>query len=875
MKQVHVIQHTHWDFEWYFTRNEALIQFVYHMDEVFQALQAQTVDYYLLDGQMSILDDYLDAYPEKRQELTKWVLNGRLFIGPWYTQTDELIITGESIIRNLDLGMTMAAELGGTQSIGYLPDSFGQGADMPKIYNGMGIKDAVFWRGLSADKTKNREFVWDSEDGSQVTALNIKDGYFVGVGLIDDDQPEHLMKTIVAGTSLTAIALPVGGDQRYVDHNLKARIAFYNQALKQTDQQLVESNYPALFKALNAHQDELDHVTGEFISPSVSKIHRSIYSSRYDQKYLNDKLERRLIYQLEPLMVMADQAGVPYKKSLLNKIWKLVVRNQAHDSAGGCNSDATNQIILERLREADQLSYSTVDYLTRKLAESQPGLQRNELTFFNTLPFPIEKTVTFNLSLKSPNFEIKSQGQAVPVDVLAVERQYDGQIQRDDSQYAAEDYYYKFKCQARLSLPALQWCRLDVKPVSTEVAPIAYTTAGQIENQQLKVTFTDGRLVLTDKQQQQTYSDFLWFEDGGDEGDTYDYSPAYQDQLLKLAFEDARVQCQIGQTGQAMRLIGHWQLPADLAERARQQATVTETYELELRLTADDPLQIHLVIDNQARDHRLRAVLNSKIKAQQSYADTSFGYLSRGVEDPHLHDWQQLGWKEEPTAIYPMLHYVNSHDQTSSWTVMAKGIKEYQLIGPNYQQIALTLFRSVGFLGRPDLIRRPGVASGNQFRYIPTPDSQLQQKLHFKFALLLGTTFNPADTMRAFQHYAISQPYYQNQQINLFTTTLKYFVMQPLPKPVSSQPLIALTTESLVFSSLTESRDASGWLLRVYNPSKQACTGEALFDLAQPAFVSETDLVGHLQHELGTVTQVSCETFRPGEIKTFKINKRE
>ena len=875
MKQVHVIQHTHWDFEWYFTRNEALIQFVYHMDEVFQALQAQTVDYYLLDGQMSILDDYLDAYPEKRQELTKWVRDGRLFIGPWYTQTDELIITGESTIRNLDLGMTMAAELGGTQSIGYLPDSFGQGADMPKIYNGMGIKDAVFWRGLSADKTKNREFVWDSEDGSQVTALNIKDGYFVGVGLIDDDQPEHLMKTIVAGTSLSAIALPVGGDQRYVDHNLKARIAFYNQALKQTDQQLVESNYPALFKALNEHQAELDHVTGEFISPSVSKIHRSIYSSRYDQKYLNDKLERRLIYQLEPLMVMADQAGVPYKKSLLNKIWKLVVRNQAHDSAGGCNSDATNQIILERLREADQLSYSTVDYLTRKLAESQPELQPNELTFFNTLPFPIEKTVTFNLSLKSPNFEIKSQGQAVPVDVLAVERQYDGQIKRDDSQYAAEDYYYKFKCQARLSLPVLQWCRLDVKSVSTEVVPIAYTTAGQIENQQLKVTFTDGRLVLTDKQQQQTYSDFLWFEDGGDEGDTYDYSPAYQDQLLKLAFKDARVQCQIGQTGQTMRLTGHWQLPADLAERARQQATVAETYELELRLTADDPLQIHLVIDNQARDHRLRAVLNSKIKAQQSYADTSFGYLSRGVEDPHLHDWQQLGWKEEPTAIYPMLHYVNSHDQTSSWTVMAKGIKEYQLIGPNYQQIALTLFRSVGFLGRPDLIRRPGVASGNQFRYIPTPDSQLQQKLHFKFALLLGTAFNPADTMRAFQHYAISQPYYQNQQINLFTTTLKYFVMQPLSKLVSSQPLITLTTKNLVFSSLTESRDRSGWLLRVYNPSKQVCTGEALFDLAQSAFVSETDLVGHLQHELGTVTQVSCETFQPGEIKTFKINKRE
>ena len=53
----------------------------------------------------------------------------------------------------------MAQRLGGAQPIGYLPDSFGQGADMPKIYNGMNIKNAVFWRGLPKEKTANREFI--------------------------------------------------------------------------------------------------------------------------------------------------------------------------------------------------------------------------------------------------------------------------------------------------------------------------------------------------------------------------------------------------------------------------------------------------------------------------------------------------------------------------------------------------------------------------------------------------------------------------------------------------------------------------------------------------------------------------------------------
>ncbi|HAJ54027.1 MAG TPA: alpha-mannosidase, partial [Lactobacillus sp.] len=94
----------HWDFEWYFTTNESFVQLAYHLDEVMQALENQQIDYYLLDGQMSILDDYLTSFPTQKARLTALVKNGKLAIGPWYTQTDELIVRGESIVRNLNLG---------------------------------------------------------------------------------------------------------------------------------------------------------------------------------------------------------------------------------------------------------------------------------------------------------------------------------------------------------------------------------------------------------------------------------------------------------------------------------------------------------------------------------------------------------------------------------------------------------------------------------------------------------------------------------------------------------------------------------------------------------------------------------------------------
>ncbi|WP_269748139.1 glycoside hydrolase family 38 N-terminal domain-containing protein [Enterovibrio coralii] len=106
-KQLHVISHTHWDFEWYFSTHESLIQLIYHMEEVMDALEKGEVDNYYLDGQLSIVEDYLNACPHQKSRFTALVESGKLKIGPWYTQTDQLIIAGESIIRNLQLGINL------------------------------------------------------------------------------------------------------------------------------------------------------------------------------------------------------------------------------------------------------------------------------------------------------------------------------------------------------------------------------------------------------------------------------------------------------------------------------------------------------------------------------------------------------------------------------------------------------------------------------------------------------------------------------------------------------------------------------------------------------------------------------------------------
>lgn len=103
--KVHVVPHFHWDREWYFTAEESKILLVNDMEEVLTMLETrEDYPYFVLDGQTSVLEDYFSVSPENRERVRELVQRGKLIIGPWYTQTDEMVVGGESIVRNLLYG---------------------------------------------------------------------------------------------------------------------------------------------------------------------------------------------------------------------------------------------------------------------------------------------------------------------------------------------------------------------------------------------------------------------------------------------------------------------------------------------------------------------------------------------------------------------------------------------------------------------------------------------------------------------------------------------------------------------------------------------------------------------------------------------------
>src|SRR5580698_6254685 len=185
-RRVAIVPHTHWDREWYEPYQSFRLRLVDMLDKLIPLLERDpSYARFLLDGQMAVVDDYLEVRPEAEKRLRALAATGRLAMGPWYALMDEFLISGETIIRDLQLGFARGAAFGGVMEVGYLPDMFGHIAQMPQILALAGFEHTVVWRGVPSAVEKSA-FWWEAPDGSTVRAEYLMTGYGNGAAIGDD-----------------------------------------------------------------------------------------------------------------------------------------------------------------------------------------------------------------------------------------------------------------------------------------------------------------------------------------------------------------------------------------------------------------------------------------------------------------------------------------------------------------------------------------------------------------------------------------------------------------------------------------------------------------------------------------------------------------
>ena len=419
--EVWLVPHTHWDREWYEPFAVFSDRLVVMMDTLLD-LGAAGFPHFHLDGQTAMIDDYLARRPERAGDLAALVRSGQLSAGPWVTQMDEFLTSGESHIRNLEMGLARAEELGAALRLGYMPDQFGHIGQMPQLLRMAGLDRAMVWRGVPASIERS-SFRWRAPDGSEVVAEYLPYGYSNGSSFEQTDDEASLAIALAASVgALRSFSVDdravvmVGYDHAGPDATLPDRLL----------EPGVRISGLASYLDGRSEPDDLPVWTGELRSSARAHLLPNVYSARVHQKRERGRVEALLERYAEPLAALVP--GFEWPEDELRRAWTLLLWNGAHDSACGCSHDQVAIDVDGRFAEARAICEEIVDRALTSLGSrvgGGPGVLR-----FNPSPFERERVPPLGYSV----VDAVREPAEVPV---AISEQDDGIVDRRTAGAAA------------------------------------------------------------------------------------------------------------------------------------------------------------------------------------------------------------------------------------------------------------------------------------------------------------------------------------------------------------------------------------------------------------------------------------------------------
>ena len=397
MTTVHVVPHTHWDREWYRPFQTFRMQLVELVDQVLDMLEADPRFSFTLDGQLATVDDYLAIRPEAEERIREFVTAGRLAIGPWQILMDEFLCSGETMIRNLEMGMRRAAQLGGAMEVGYLPDMFGHVAQMPQLLRGVGIDTAVLWRGVPAAIDGHR-FSWSAPDGSSVATEYLAEGYgnaahlFALPGRFTDKLPllHDSLRSFFGDDPLLAM---YGSDHTAPRRDLMGVVDELNSGAAGYE---LRVDTLADYVAATPGDGKALQWQGELRASARANMLMGVNSARIDLKRATGDAERALERYAEPMQALWGDPDA-WPTAYLDLAWRRLIENSAHDSICGCSIDAVDSQVLVRYAEAEQVAHGLAARAAQRVAAGVPG---DGFAILN--PSPFERRGLVELSLPIP-----------------------------------------------------------------------------------------------------------------------------------------------------------------------------------------------------------------------------------------------------------------------------------------------------------------------------------------------------------------------------------------------------------------------------------------------------------------------------------------
>ncbi len=836
------------------------------VDAVLEMLQRYPEYKFTFDGQVMPLIDYLEVKPEKREEILEVVQSGRLRIGPWYTQPDEFLVSGEALIRNLLLGTRKALEFGAVMRQGYIPDAFGHIAQMPQLLRGFGIETAFVMRGAegAAEHAGASEFLWVAPDGSSVMCHVLETGYcnaerlpsnlhemtrplewFLKHRLLSPgkDLFEQLMEKLLLRSKTGVILLLNGCDHLAPQKNLPELLKKFNDLLPKYEFTIATlDDYAA---ALARAKDDLVSIQGEFRTARYHPILAGTLSARMYLKLTNFEVQTRLQNYAEPLAAIALLAQEDLRP-LIRRAWSLVLQNHAHDSICGTCADEVHDEMMVRFNQARDLVGAISGKGLEKVAEliSREKVGEASILVFNPTPWPHIAEVETLLSKGMHGYAVETpEGRILPL------------ILKNENKVSFERIVNGVQCAEKKGvvfqdeLPAF-----GVKTYKIVKAQVAYSykvrrTRRTIENQfYLVKARSNGTFDLIDKHNDLKFTELHVLEDMADAGDTYTFEPLDTDAPIISTDIRAKVSTKCvclwkAELHVSFKLKVPVSLTRDRKRRSRRFVSLPIHYVVSLQDKVNR-VDISLNLQNKAKDHRLRVVFPTQLAQPAVFVDDAFFVSPKNIENP------DVSWIiERPSPTFPQKLFICLEKSGNGFALLNAGMPECEVRKSG--EIYLTLLRCVGWLSRGDLRFRVGHAGPP----LPTPKAQCLGSYQFRYAL-----YTYKGTWDTSSLLAVASSFHVNP------IAIEY---QGLP--LFCESFMSYDNTKIVMSAFKPGEDGNYMVIRVYNPTQilQTAKIKILWPI-QEAWEARID-----EKPIAVAKKVSANellvTLKGGEVKTIII----
>lgn len=705
---LHIVTHLEWEREGHHTYHQQRAQLLDQLSQLLHDLQAesQALRHILLSNQTIVLDDVAAVRPDLLPTLAIYNANGRLSIGPWFVQMDEMLSSGESLVRSLLYGQEDAVRHGvQLSSVAYLPATSEHPAQLPQILKGFDIDSVVLCPG---ETSVPLPFQWEAPDSSSVLVITYQQLSDIRQAIRHqrEGQPDGPFLWLQPATNWQKyVAGPVAKKQSTL-------VSYVNE---------LRERFPDVLRP---------RLKQEIWFPTT-RDQRGRFSSRLDIKQSNAQLQGRLSQIIEPMLALALVHGsgqhMQNGTALLNHAWRTLLQNQTPTVSSGALTDVAYNETRQRhsriVQESEHVLQKSLDALPGKRLLGKAS-EKTYIVVWNPHGHAVKQMVALGLALEDNLYPEKL---FTPDDK---EINFSWDVEQNTLNFIAE-------------VPALGYATYSLTLSKDDLSElyrkriVAGRAIGSTRGEVLRIN--NGRLEWATNQT--IINNLLTYVDGGDAGDIWHYQEPQPDVVMTGSIVDV-VQVEATPVYDRLMFRSRMRIAPRLQDgKARSRGLKVLDMSTEATYYTDIPgLHLRTTFENNAEDHRLRVHLRTGIATQQVWTDSAYGMTHHDIS---------------PTsqAVRPIQNFAALYGEKRGVALFTRGLPEVEpIVADGQTTFGLTLLRSVGWLDK---------ANG-----IATASAQQLGSMTCDFMLLpQSQTPNPAELIQTAQAYQAPLQAYQYAEV--------------------------------------------------------------------------------------------------------------